>query len=94
MAGENPATLLHRETVSLQLKTKLLYMEKISLSEGLMAQMMENEAWVHISKEHPFSLDNSRSMQTELTGKSFPVMGMYIGQSRCLKSSIQDSIGA
>ena len=22
-----------------------------------MAQMMENEAWVHISKEHPFSLD-------------------------------------
>ena len=22
-------------------------MEKISLSEGLMAQMMENEAWVH-----------------------------------------------
>ena len=32
-------------------------MEKISLSEGLMAQMMENEAWVHISKEHPFSLD-------------------------------------
>ena len=32
-------------------------MEKISLSEGLMAQMMENEVWVHISKEHPFSLD-------------------------------------
>ena len=32
-------------------------MEKISLSEGLMAQMMENEAWVHISKKHPFSLD-------------------------------------
>ena len=22
-----------------------------------MAQMMENEAWVHISKKHPFSLD-------------------------------------
>ena len=32
-------------------------MEKISLSEGLMAQMMENEAWGLISKEHPFSLD-------------------------------------
>ena len=32
-------------------------MEKISLGEGLMAQMMENEAWRLISKEHPFSLD-------------------------------------
>ena len=32
-------------------------MEKISLSEGLMAQMMENEAWGVISREHPFSLE-------------------------------------
>ena len=39
MVGENPATLLHRETVSLQWKTKLLYVEKISLSQGLVARI-------------------------------------------------------
>lgn len=30
-------------------------MEKITLGEGLMAQMMESEAWQRISGNHPFS---------------------------------------
>ena len=57
-------------------------MEKISLSEGLMAQMMENEVGYTSQKNIHFPWINSRSMQTELTGKSFPVIGMYFGQSR------------